>query len=77
MKCESKFYTFTAESEKPIILLLKRLNNSYSGNEVFQKLRSLRINEVEFNKITRFTTKFKKKELELCLFLLYRSCKVQ
>jgi len=36
MKCESKFYIFTVKSEKPIILLLKRLNSSYSENEVLQ-----------------------------------------
>jgi len=43
-------------------VLLKGLNSSYNENEVLQELRSLRINEVEFNKITKFTTTRSKKE---------------
>lgn len=61
-KCDTKFYTFTAKTEKPITLLLKGLNSSFNENEVLHELRSLRINDVEFNKISRFTTTRSKKE---------------
>lgn len=42
-ECNSKFYTYTPKIEKPIMLLLKGLNNSYDEKEVLDELKSLSI----------------------------------
>jgi len=45
--------------------------SSYNENEILQELPSLRINEIEFNKITRFTsTRSKKEDKSLPIFVV-------
>jgi len=56
IKCNTKFYTYTSKSEKPITLLLKDLNNSYEIKEILKELRSLNISDIEFQKVIRFST---------------------
>lgn len=64
-KCNSSFYTYTFKAEKPITLLLKGLDNSYEKKEILDELCSLSIENVEFKKVTRFTTSKSRQEKRL------------
>lgn len=67
-KCNTRFYTYTTKTEKPIILLLKGLNCSYT--EVLSELISLNIENIEFKKVSRFTTNKSRQENKILLIFL-------
>lgn len=71
IKCNSRFYTYTSKLEKPITILLKGLNSSYSEKEVLDELKSLNITNVDFLKVMRFTTtKSKQDKKVLPIFII-------
>ena len=50
-------FTYTPKSQKPHTYLLKGLGNSYTEAEILEDLKALNIEEVNFTKVTRFTTR--------------------
>lgn len=54
---KTSFYTFTHKSEKYQTYLLKGLDNSFSEQDILSELKGLQISDVDFTKVTRFTTK--------------------
>ena len=51
------YFTYTPKSQKPHTYLLKGLGNSYTEAEILEDLKALNIEEVNFTKVTRFTTR--------------------
>lgn len=70
VKCNTKFYTYTDNLEKPKTVLLKGLNNSYNENEVLDELRSQSIDGIEFQKVLRFSTYKSKQESKILPILV-------
>ena len=51
------YYTYTPKSQKPHTYLLKGLGNSFTEAEILEDLKALKIEEVNFTKVSRFTTR--------------------
>lgn len=69
--CNSKFYTYTAKSHKPLNLLLKGLDHNYSEQEVLEELKSQNIHNVKLIKVVRFSTsKSKQDDIILPMFII-------
>ena len=57
ISAQTSFFTFTHKLEKFQTYLLKGLDNNFSENDILSELRDLQISDVEFTKVSRFTTK--------------------
>ncbi|EFN73731.1 Nucleic-acid-binding protein from transposon X-element, partial [Camponotus floridanus] len=65
------FYTFTPKKDKVISILLKGLHHSYDSQEILNELKSLKIEDVGFHKVTPFKTKRSVSEnIQLPIFLV-------
>ena len=51
------YYTYTPKCQKPHTYLLKGLGNSYTEAEILEDLKALKIEEVNFTKVSRFSTR--------------------
>ena len=51
------YFTYTPKSQKPHTYLLKGLGNSYTEAEILEDLKALKIEEVNFTKVSRFLTR--------------------
>ena len=51
------YFTYTPKSQKPHTYLLKGLGNSYTEAEILEDLKALKIEEVNFTKVSRFSTR--------------------
>ena len=51
------YFTYTPKSQKPHTYLLKGLGNSFTEAEILEDLKALKIEEVNFTKVSRFTTR--------------------
>ena len=55
------YYTYTPKSQKPHTYLLKGLGNSFTEAEILEDLKALKIEEIQFTKVSRFTTRKSRK----------------
>lgn len=70
-KCDTKFYTYTSKSDKPINLLLKGFDHNYNENEVLSELQAQKGNNINFTKVIRFTTSHSRNEnITLPMFIV-------
>ena len=51
------YYTYTRKSQKLHTYLLKGLSNSFTEAEILEDLKALKIEEIQFTKMSRFTTR--------------------
>ena len=51
------YYTYTPKSQKFHTYLLKRLGNSFREAEILKDLKALKIDEIQFTKVSRFATR--------------------
>ena len=51
------YYTYTPKSQKLHTYLLKRLGNSFREAEILEDLKALKIDEIQFTKVSRFATR--------------------
>lgn len=56
-KANTNFYSFTSKVDKRPVFLLKGLNHTYTENEVLNELQAQGIEELKFNKVSKFATK--------------------
>ena len=65
------YYTYTRKSQKLHTYLLKGLSNSFTEAEILEDLKALKIEEIQFTKVSRFTTrKSNEKNILLPIYII-------
>jgi hypothetical protein len=57
ISANTAFYTYTPKSEKYHTYLLKGPDNSYTQSEILEDLQSLQMYDIQFIKVSRFSTR--------------------
>lgn len=72
-KSSINYYTFTPKEDKKVSLVLKGLNTSYSCEEVLENLKQFENENIKFEKVTRFTTKFSTSKGKILPFFIVQA----
>jgi hypothetical protein len=57
ISANTAFYTYTPKSEKHHTYFQKGLDNSYTESEILEDLQALQMYDIQFTKVSRFSTR--------------------